>query len=495
MIRYCSLACQKAEWPAHKLECKALKAFQHRAETGKQGTVREPGTTVRLMGRLVWERKRLGDGWWGCIERLQTNRETLGSDEHLTQLPLRLVDYLGVRDAQAGEGQMKELGFSSAAELLDLVGRTTVNTFVAYSSDLTAVGAALSSVVAMINHSCVPNVAVVYPNGPGGKQPMHVVSIKDLEPGDELTTFYLDVSDPYPLRQKTLEQRYSFRCTCPLCTRVAKPRQGKKPRVDPREALWCGRPGCAGWVAASGEGRICTSCKQASTVDVAVTEEVLREGREVLERLDKMMGQGMSAAGDGDCAGGASKLTPVARAGDHDGALEAAQATVARLTAVQPPSAYPLLSLLRQLQTALILSATSKTDWREAAGLFEEAIRFHFLSIAGMQASQGAVFCEGHPARAIALATLSTLLVRQVTSEEAEWIKTNTGSSAFLTRLPPVPLVGAQRDQAGITLMVQAIAELKIAYGNSEEGGQPGRRLIEQVREWKESEAIARLAV
>jgi len=161
------------------------------------------------------------------------------------------------------------------------------------------------------------------------------------------------------------------------------------------------------------------------------------------------------------------------------------------LTRIQPPSAYPLLSLLRQLQTALILSATSTNDQRKSFENFEEAIRFHFLSLAGMQASNGGVFNEGHPSRAIALATLSTLLIREASSEETEWVA--NAESPFLSRVPSIPPLGRARDQAGISLMLQAIKELKIAYGNDEEGGEPGRKLIDQVRDWKENEAMALL--
>jgi hypothetical protein len=163
------------------------------------------------------------------------------------------------------------------------------------------------------------------------------------------------------------------------------------------------------------------------------------------------------------------------------------------LSRLQPPSSYPLLSLLRQLQTALILCATSSEA--SQSEYFEEAIRFHYLSIAGMQVSNGSVFTEGHPSRAIAIATLSTLLIRQVSTEEAEQLAIyTTKPSPFLSKSPFIPPLGLLRDQAGISLMIQAIKELKIAYGNDEEGGEPGRKLIDQVREWREAEAVQTLS-
>ncbi|UZJ56143.1 hypothetical protein CBS101457_005463 [Exobasidium rhododendri] len=477
MIRYCSITCQKADWQAHKQECKALQAFQRHsnASKGDRKLQREPGMTVRLMARLIWGRKRSGWEWWTGIENLQSNRAIVSSDESLAELPLKLAAYLGADDGtQSGKEKMSDLGFTNASELLDTISRTIINTFVVYTSDLTAVGVALSSSVAMINHSCSPNVAVVYPNGPGAKSPMHVVAIKDLEPGDELTTFYIDVSEPYHLRQKTLQERYSFKCSCSLCVRSERNSLGKKARVDAREAIWCSQAGCSGWVAsptssAEQSPRTCTICKLECTWDAQEVREALEEGQSILGKVDTLMDQG-----------------------NMRDALDVAQPVMKTLTRMQPPSAYPLSSLLRQLQTALIMCATSPTiptDARQTTLFFEEAIRFHFLSIAGMQASHGAVFDEGHPSRAISLATLSTLLIREATEEEADRVVSYT-TSPFLTRIPSIPALGLARDRAGISLMLQAIKELKIAYGSDEDGGEPGRKLIEQVREWKEAEVL-----
>lgn len=180
--------------------------------------------------------------------------------------------------------------------------------------------------------------------------------------------------------------------------------------------------------------------------------------------------------------------------GELEEAFKNAQSTVKELTVLQPPSAYPLLSLLRQLQSACVILATSSINERQALDYFEEAIQLHFVSLAGMQASNGSIYCEGHPSRAIALATLSTLLVRHTSENEAKWAAAKAGTSSFLTRSPSVAPIGPLRDQIGITLMMQAIKELKIAYGIEEEGGEPGRKLIGQVRNWQENEAVMALS-
>jgi hypothetical protein len=302
LLRYCGPTCQRADWPTHRRECKALQAFRkhRRAESKGKSEIQEPGMTIRLMGRLIWERKRRGAEWWKGIENLQSNRDVISSDQSLADLPIKLASYITSDGEQTEREKMSELGFSNATELLDLIGRTIINTFVVYTSDLTAVGVALSSSVAMINHSCTPNVAVVYPDGPGATKPMNVVAIKDLEPGDELTTFYIDVSEPFPIRQKTLQDRYSFRCSCSLCMKSETGSTGKKARVDAREALWCNRVGCSGWIASPkseiGEStKSCTRCKLESTLDAAEVAQTLEEGQSILEKVDLLMSQGECA--------------------------------------------------------------------------------------------------------------------------------------------------------------------------------------------------------
>ena len=172
-------------------------------------------------------------------------------------------------------------------------------------------------------------------------------------------------------------------------------------------------------------------------------------------------------------------------------ALALGKRVMKNLTRIQPPSAYPLFSLLCQLQGALAYRATESSGTAESSAFFEEAIQFHILSLAGMQASNGSVYCEGHPERAISLATLSTLLIREVASEEElEWHAEQPPTSEYLSKVPSIPPVGTQRDQAGISLMLQAINEVKIAYGIEGEGGKVGRELIDRVREYNDNESM-----
>jgi hypothetical protein len=60
-----------------------------------------------------------------------------------------------------------------------------VNSFTLSSPSLSPIGVAMSPLIAMANHSCDPNAVVVFPEGGGA---MRVVAIRDILPGDEVST-------------------------------------------------------------------------------------------------------------------------------------------------------------------------------------------------------------------------------------------------------------------------------------------------------------------
>lgn len=69
--------------------------------------------------------------------------------------------------------------------LLKLVDQFGLNSFSLTSPDLSNIGVAVCPTVALINHSCVPNCTVVFPEGPSAK--MHVVAFRDIAAGEEVS--------------------------------------------------------------------------------------------------------------------------------------------------------------------------------------------------------------------------------------------------------------------------------------------------------------------
>eukprot|EP00536_Pseudo-nitzschia_multiseries_P006932 jgi/Psemu1/194179/e_gw1.154.88.1 len=77
------------------------------------------------------------------------------------------------------------------------------------------------SIATKMNHSCEPNVVLVYKTrGWGRDHPLvaYVVALRDIAEGDELTISYVDSDDPYEERQAALAN-YGFVCACRKCQR------------------------------------------------------------------------------------------------------------------------------------------------------------------------------------------------------------------------------------------------------------------------------------
>ena len=80
-------------------------------------------------------------------------------------------------------------------------------------------GTAHFSIATKMNHSCDPNVVVLYKSRGWGRQhPLvaYCVALKDIAPGEELTISYITSDDPYDKRQEALAN-YGFVCTCAKC--------------------------------------------------------------------------------------------------------------------------------------------------------------------------------------------------------------------------------------------------------------------------------------
>jgi hypothetical protein len=109
------------------------------------------------------------------------------------------------------------------------------NSFSLTSPHLDNIGVSISPLVALLNHSCSPNAVVVFPNfaNSANQNPMRVVAIRDIAPGEEILTSYVDLALPRHLRQTELHETYRFWCKCTECT--------KSPQNS--WELWCDRDG------------------------------------------------------------------------------------------------------------------------------------------------------------------------------------------------------------------------------------------------------------
>ena len=78
-------------------------------------------------------------------------------------------------------------------------------------------GTAFFSTICRINHSCDPNVRVVYRVSPLFGMQAHLTALKTITAGEELVQSYIDQFLPYEDRQQALED-YGFKCSCVKCS-------------------------------------------------------------------------------------------------------------------------------------------------------------------------------------------------------------------------------------------------------------------------------------
>ena len=131
---------------------------------------------------------------------------------------------------------------------------------------------------------------------------------------------------------------------------------------------------------------------------------------------------------------------------------------------------------------------------------FDEAVRLQMLVVAGTQSSNTPLYSKGHPARAVAVATLAKLVLAQfdhphrldpqrsnqntllgdsaaanarVCRAAAEQTAAQGGETLSILRDPPsVP--DEMRVELAKQLLTQAVEELDIGFGRSNQGGRTG---------------------
>ncbi|ESK87070.1 n-lysine methyltransferase smyd2-like [Moniliophthora roreri MCA 2997] len=526
-VWYCNAECQTSDWSIHKHECAALQRWfkaasaagpspeeANTSDDAVEHVVRPPSDAIRCMARILWKKQKKGFNsvWAKEIDNMQSHRITLSKGdtntkdiENQTQLAHSLVQYLGVSSPQDLSSQF---GIESAGALVDFISKFMTNTFTLSDPSLTPIGACVSPLAALLNHSCDPNVVAVFPGVSSNENKkdeprMEVVALRDIAPGEEILTAYVDVTLPRRLRQKALKETYFFTCRCSLCgglppsrladandqmdvdEGVATPSKSEIP-PDARQSMWCPRK-CGGMCSlpdvesedTASQTTSCTKCKTA--VSQSAFGEILDAVRIGKEGLDK-----------------ATKLQYTEP--------EKAKRLTSNLIPLLTPaglahSSHPLLAMMRLHQALLIdelptlmqsiqspsgasaeetlVSPEAKTNAQEVQAHLDDAIRIATKVVTGLTA----LLNPAHPVLGVALAELGRLLaVDEVVVPEGDGSKNPTA----------YPPSGPSRLKLAYDTLLRARAVLRVGFGTRNDGGNVGKavredivRLEKEIEVWK----------
>ncbi|GKZ34699.1 hypothetical protein AbraIFM66950_005051 [Aspergillus brasiliensis] len=206
--------CQAKDWKlGHSLECSIYQQLKPRVLP----------INARAVLRMV----------------LRSERQKYASEEldQFLQLETHIKD---IRDQSASQWERISLsskaikaysGTEMSEEVISAMGaKLDLNSFNLTNAVYDRLGVYLHPYAAIFNHSCDHNAAVSF-DGPN----LHIKALRPIQKGEQIFITYIDVTDPYPIRQANLQSRYYFTCHCSKCTRESSSPTGSTTTLHPAQ--------------------------------------------------------------------------------------------------------------------------------------------------------------------------------------------------------------------------------------------------------------------
>ena len=201
---YCNVTCQKAAWTRHKLECKYLKRI----------APRKPPAIVKLILRACLRNKlepnyseTLPDGRKRSFSDLKSHKDDISDSSQRSEA---FAAYLQVIKACVGD-------MFAVSDIFETFCRIVINSTEITDAMGAVIGTGLYLGLSAVDHSCVPNVNVVF-----NKNKVELRALKDIPAPvwPSVRVSYLNIVLPTSKRKQRLENDYYFTCDCPLCSKT-----------------------------------------------------------------------------------------------------------------------------------------------------------------------------------------------------------------------------------------------------------------------------------
>lgn len=207
LVKYCSKDCQTRSWSIHKVTCNHISSL---TSEFNQDDIDDLLIMMAILSQISSSKCH-----WECFFD-ESNKYVCGQKHSL-----QMSTGGGTFNDNAIEiiSRVCELTKSKIEIAASIYSCCRSNNFGITDDLMNCIAIAVFPRTALLNHSCEPNCIIRYEltavsnDGPIA----HLIALRDIEEGEELTHSYCDSTYPNAIRQISLQNIYGFTCQCNAC--------------------------------------------------------------------------------------------------------------------------------------------------------------------------------------------------------------------------------------------------------------------------------------